>query len=357
MNPNRRRALLALGALALAGAAAAAGWLAKPSREIDADDLTAVQAALASAKDRHGRLRAELIASSLNLLAGAVLARDPAALESARKGLVQIGPDVVPAARELALRTKADPLRRELVAVLGELKDPAAAEALADVYLSVPAQHRAVRDGAALALARRADRPGAAALGRLVRAERSADERARLAPLYAPLAAMDPEGVAPDPAVRTRIEAAARESRLAAEIQKLDPTADADFARLRSLAAGDEPAAHRAAAVRRLATRPGSAGVLVDLVRAPGPDPDGIVRNAALSQLFRSADPEAAAAVRGFLTANDAALRRAALAAAQSAAGPSHRADLALVRDGDYPEEHRTLAARALDRVDQRATK
>jgi hypothetical protein len=321
--------------------------------EVSPEKLDSVRSGLERARTDADSLRTQLVQASLTQLLRAVTARDDAEVEKARKSLIEIGPPVVPHARELALKTAVDRVKRELIVVIEAFKDPESAAALTEIYLAQKPEHRAVKETAALALARLAIRSSAAGLGKLVRSETDPAFKTLLLRLYAPYAHTDPQGIPADPQIRQEIEKNREQGTAFSEIHGLDPSRDADFDRLESLIRSGQPPAVRLAALQKAASRKDArAAALFDQVaRAPADDPGGLLRTNALSHLFRMKDIAAVSALDGLLAAPDAELRHTALLTAHGAASADHLPALLRVRDGEFPQEDRRLASEAVQRI------
>lgn len=302
---------------------------------------------------RAEELRAQLAKEYLGLLVRGVMARDAAAGEKGRNGLVDLNDTSVGPCRDLAVRTTSDDVRLECVQVLGRIKRPEAAAALAEVVEKLPAAHQVVREAAATALARLGLPSCAGLLGKLYRAEADARMKGFLGELYKPYAASDPAGLPDDPALRASLRRSDAQGSLFKEIQAADPSTSAGRARLEEIARSQEVAGLRLPALRRLAERKdaAAAGLLGDVARTPGPDEGGVVRNAALALLAEMGSAEGVEAFGSFLRSPDAALRKPALAAA----GASPRKELIpLLRafaQGDWPEDERQRAEAAVHRL------
>jgi hypothetical protein len=321
--------------------------------EVSPEKLDAVKTDLERARTGADTLRAQLVQASLTQLLRAVTARDDAEVEQARKALIEIGPSVIPAARELALRTATDRVKRELITVIEAFKQPESAAALTEIYLAQKPEHRAVKEASALALARLGIRASAAGLGKLVRAETDPAFNAILMRLYVPYAHTDPQGLPADPHIRQEIEKNRDQGTAFSEIHALDPSRDSDFDRLESVVQSRQPPAVRLAALQKAASRKDArAAALFDRVaRAPGEDPGGLLRTNALAHLLRMKDIAAVAALEGILAAPDAELRHTALLGAHGAASDDHLPALLRIRDGEYPPEDRRLASETVQRI------
>jgi hypothetical protein len=331
--------------------------IVRGQREAAPHELESVQGELRAAKTRTDALRAQLTQESLNVLVGAVVARDPAAVENARNGVVALGISCVPACRELAIKTASDPLKRELIAVIGAFKEPEAAAALVDIYQSQSGGHREVKEVAARTLTKMGTRAAAMGLGRLVREERNPSYKELLVQFYAPVAHTDPMGTAKDPEVRKEISKGLENAALYRDIQRMDAAKDEDYSRLRELARSDEAAALRLAALQKVASRKDgkAADLLFEVARNPGKDAEGLIRSNALAHLYRSSDAGAITALSGALEGQDTSLRLTALQVAQGSATAEHLLILARIRDGKYPEDHKRLAAQVTERLTAQA--